>query len=126
MVREIDIDLDSDPIDPEALARYPLYGERRPATSLEVRGVLTLAPHSKAHETREYDVEVEFIPGHYGLDDDSFREYLDSFEGAKMSQEAATRLINRDLRAALEIEDAFVEVHRSAPAHKQTRIGAPQ
>lgn len=125
MVRELEVDLDSDPTDPDALARYPLYGDERPVVSMEVRGVLTLGPFSDSHEVREYDVEVEFEPVHYGLDDDSFEEYLKSFDGAKMSQEAATRLIARDLRAALEIEDAFVELHRSAPAHKKTRMGAP-
>lgn len=125
MARELNPEPNYAPIDSEALAVYTMEPVAEcPATSMKVSGVLTGSPYEEAEGSREYEVEVEFRAHGRGLDDESFEEYLRSFEDAKISQEAMTALIEKDLRTCLGTDEVFVMVRRTAPADKRTRIGA--
>lgn len=122
MAHEMSVRPYRDPIDREALAVTPLEEEANPVTSMTIDGVRVQFPSSDA-EDREYEVEVEYRPEEWGLEDWSFARYLMTFDEARLTQEMITQQIRRDLRAALDVDDVFVMVHREFPAEKRTMIG---
>lgn len=102
-----------------------LDGCDAPTTMLEA-GVLATEGHEGGKNKREYVVQTEFQPDGVGLDDESFDEYLSTFERARVTQESMTSKIRDDLREALGLDDLFVEVHRMAPSDKRTILGSPK
>lgn len=127
MARELSLEPDYGRVKGEDLGAYqlpPNMGDE-PATCMEVLGVQALSPIEGSNEVRKYEVEVEYRPETLCLDDDCFDEYLQSFRYAKISQESMAKVIREHLRRALDLDDLFVEVRRTAPADKRVRLGRP-
>lgn len=124
MATKQEVDLDKSPIDEERLSVYPADDSESAIAQLGVSPAVYRAAHAGS-ELKRIEVEVEFRAVAFGLDEDSFFGYIESFRFAEMTQEAVAKRIRNDLRNALEVADVFVEV-QSLSASKTTRIGKVQ
>lgn len=125
MAEELTTRIELGPVEEDRLAVMGLDREEEIVTSMRSAGIVTMGPKAGELEDREYIVEVEFKPDGYALDEESFDEYLNTYRDASVTQEAMTVKIQEDLKSALNLSNAFVEVHRMEPTDKRTHVGHP-
>jgi hypothetical protein len=133
MGEEIDPDLDTEAVDRSVLRFYELpasSGPRGepPTAAFTFEGVKALPPDETDDRRWEYSIEVEYNPsrGQRILDLESLHEYLLSLRQCRVTPEAMTQIIRRDLMSILDADDLFVEVRRGyGRAEKRIRLGKP-
>jgi hypothetical protein len=126
MVGELTTTIDLEAVDRGELDRFPVHPDRGIVATMRSAGIIAYtADGQEGGSEQEFIVEIEFEPEEYSLDEQSFDRYLDTFEGAEVTQEAMTVKLHEDLKSALDLDNLFVEVHRMQPTEKRTHIGRP-
>lgn len=122
---------DYDPIDSSVLEVYALpdwmdKNNESPTINLVVDDVSTNCPMSKKDEIQDLKVEIEYIPDDLIISEESFREFLYSFQTATICQEEMSALVQSELKENLELDDVFVNIsllERVGGIQKQTWTG---
>lgn len=133
MARELDLDLNQEPINPGRLRVYTLssFPGRRgdpPNECLHFDDVQARSPVKDEDAKATYSVEIEYDPSRGGrsLGLLSVIRYLRTFEDAKVTEEAMAQTIRTHLMNVLNVDDIFVHVRRERDGGvKQIRLGKP-
>lgn len=126
---EFDLEPDYSPVDSEVLRTYPLPPESTicngpPVSIIGPQEVRTQTPIKDSTKmTRKYKVEVEYR-ANSAIETTNFRNYLKTYEMARISQEALVQGVHKHLRNLLDTDDVFVEVRSIKDTGKRTRIGS--
>ena len=130
MAKPIELNLDQDPVDEEALrfhniAEFPGKRGDPPSEAFIFEGIIATSPVAGDNSVREYTVEVEYRPrrGAPVVTLDSLEQYLHTFEEAKVTMEAMAQTIRTHMSFALNHDDVFVSVKREDGGVKHVELG---
>lgn len=118
--------IDTDIIDVYEIPEWMEGIPEPPSVNIIVGDVSANCPMDPGNEAHRYTVEIEYVPKDYFVIEDSFREFLFSFQTATISQEEMSALIHKELKNLLDIPDVYVNITMEksiSPTDKTVWVG---